>query len=92
MPHTAGDALCPVNSIGGPTSTSGYRFQRVTAFAELRVEKNPAEFILVDSGPGRHSLELRWEPPLENRVGRVLTLLSLPLLLWLLAARRSSSR
>ncbi len=58
---------------------------------ELRVEKDPAEFILVDAGPGRHTIELRWEPPLENRVGLALTLISLPLLLWLLASRRSSS-
>jgi hypothetical protein len=59
---------------------------------ELRTEKDPAEFILVDPGPGHHRIELRWEPPLENRVGRAVTLVSLPLLLWLLAARSSSSR
>ena len=57
---------------------------------EIRVEPDPAGFMLIDPGSGERRIELRWETPLENRVGRAVTIASILVLLWLLAARRSS--
>jgi hypothetical protein len=55
------------------------------------IRRDPVmHFMLVDTGPGTHELEVRFETPLENRVGQVLMVLSLGLVGWLLTRRDSS--
>jgi len=43
--------------------------------------------MLIDAPPGEHSIQLAFETALENAVGRVVTLASLLIVVWLL--RRS---
>jgi hypothetical protein len=51
---------------------------------------DPVDFMLVDPGPGAHRVELRFETPMENRVGRAATIGSILVLIWLLAPSRLS--
>jgi len=58
---------------------------------ELAVSRDPIGFMLLDPGPGSHEIELRFETPLENRIGRGVTIGSILVLIWLLAGRSCSS-
>lgn len=40
----------------------------------IPITADPIEFMLVDPGPGEHDIMLRFETPLENRVGRLVTI------------------
>jgi hypothetical protein len=44
-------------------------------------------FMLIDSPPGDHDLRLVFETPVENWLGRGVTLLTLGVIVWLLVAR-----
>jgi len=46
-------------------------------------------FMLVDVPPGKHTLDFRFETPLDNRVGRVVSLFSLGLAAWLVKKSRT---
>ncbi len=56
----------------------------------LRIEP-VMNFMLVDVPPGNHTVQLRFETPLENRIGQGVTLLGFAAVIWLIAiaARRS---
>jgi len=45
--------------------------------------------MLIDAPPGEHSLRVVFETPLENTVGRVVTLASLLVVAWLLQRSRA---
>jgi hypothetical protein len=47
------------------------------------IARDPIGFLLLDPGPGDHDLLLRFETPLENRIGIALTVLSALVLGWL---------
>jgi hypothetical protein len=51
----------------------------------LRVHPNPVGFMWIDAGPGEQNIQLRFEMPLENRIGRLLTVASLLIVLGLIA-------
>jgi hypothetical protein len=46
----------------------------------VRVERDALGFMLLDPGPGGHDLLLRFETPLENRIGEIVTALTLLLM------------
>ncbi|MBK5292703.1 MAG: hypothetical protein JJE04_13615, partial [Acidobacteriia bacterium] len=50
------------------------------------VEKDAMDFMLLDPGSGTHDITLQWETPMEMKVGRAITGLTLPILGWLLLA------
>jgi len=54
------------------------------------IAKDAMGFLLLDPGPGDHDILLRFETPLENRLGSVLTVLALLLIAWLAMPRRVS--
>jgi uncharacterized membrane protein YfhO len=54
------------------------------------IAKDAMGFLLLDPGPGDHDLLLRFETPLENRVGALLTLLAFLVIAWLAMRRRVS--
>ena len=39
----------------------------------LRIERDPLGFMLIESPPGNHKIHLRFEMPLENRIGWMVT-------------------
>jgi hypothetical protein len=46
---------------------------------------DPVGFMLLDPGPGEHDVVLRFETPLENRVGQAISMLAwlaVALLVW----------
>ena len=47
------------------------------------IARDAIGFMLLDPGPGDHDLLLRFETPLENRIGAAMTLLSLLVIAWL---------
>jgi hypothetical protein len=53
----------------------------------LPVQADALGFMRVDAPPGRQEILLRFATPFENQVGRVLTVLSLGMALWLLLRR-----
>jgi hypothetical protein len=53
----------------------------------LPLRKDVMGFILVDAPPGEHEIRLVFVTPLENRVGRALTAISVLLLVWLFIRR-----
>ena len=50
------------------------------------VEKDAMDFMLLDPGPGQHTITLQWETPMEMKVGRTVTGLALPVFGWLVLA------
>ena len=34
-------------------------------------------FMLIDAGPGAHAIDMRFETPLDNRIGQVLLVISM---------------
>jgi hypothetical protein len=50
----------------------------------LRIRSDPVGFIWIDAPPGEQRIQLRFELPLENRIGRLLTVASLLIVLWLM--------
>lgn len=50
----------------------------------LRVHPDPVGFIWIEAPPGEQRIQLRFEMPLENRIGRLLTVASMLMALWLL--------
>jgi len=54
---------------------------------EFQVSEDAFGQIRVDLPPGHHKLELHFDTPLENRIGRVITLLSLIIAAYLLARK-----
>jgi hypothetical protein len=53
----------------------------------LPLRKDVMGFMVVDAPPGKHEIHLVFVTPLENRVGRTLTAISLLLLVWLFIRR-----
>ena len=54
---------------------------------EIPVRQEPVmDFMLLDVGPGAHTITLRFETPLENRVGAGLTVISLIAVLALISS------
>ena len=53
----------------------------------LSIRKDAMGFMLIDSPPGDHDLRLVFETPVENWLGRGVTLLTLGVIVWLLVAR-----
>ena len=53
----------------------------------LPLRKDVMGFMVVDAPPGKHAIRLVFVTPLENRVGRALTAISLLLLVWLFIRR-----
>lgn len=47
------------------------------------IAKDALGFMLLDTGPGDHDLLLRFETPLENRIGEIVGVLTLALMVWL---------
>ena len=58
--------------------------------ARLRLRKDAMGFMVVDAPPGDREIRLVFPMPLENRVGWMLTGISLALLAWLLLQRERS--
>ena len=50
----------------------------------LRIRSDPVGFIWIDAPPGEQRIQLRFEMPLENRIGRLVTVASLLIILWLM--------
>lgn len=55
----------------------------------LPVRKDVMGFLRIDPPPGRHDIRLQFETPLENRLGRAVTFMSLGVVCFLLARRSS---
>jgi hypothetical protein len=51
--------------------------------SELPVREGPLRFIRIDAPPGEHDIRLMFTTPLENIVGRILTLITLAVAVWL---------
>ncbi len=49
----------------------------------LEIRPDAVRFLRVDAPPGRHEIHLRFETPLENRIGRVLSLITFGVVVWL---------
>jgi uncharacterized membrane protein YfhO len=49
----------------------------------LPIQKAPLGFMRIDAPPGEHDLRLVFTTPLENIVGRVLTVIALIVAAWL---------
>src|SRR6185369_17350093 len=45
--------------------------------SELAIQEDPLGQMLIETPPGRHDIRLHFETPLENQIGKVLSLLSL---------------
>ena len=43
---------------------------------EIPIRKDPAGQILLETPPGRHEIELDFETPIENRIGRIVSVIS----------------
>ena len=56
------------------------------------IAKDSFGFMLLDPGPGDHDLLLRFETPLENRVGAIAGALTLALMIWLIWHFRRSAQ
>lgn len=50
----------------------------------LKTRRDPMGFLLIEAPAGRHDILIRFETPLENRIGAAVTLLSLAAVLYLL--------
>ncbi len=59
---------------------------------EIPVSADPVGFLLLDPGPGDHEIALRFTMPLENRIGWMVTLLSLAVSAVVLIRRRRQPR
>ena len=58
----------------------------------LSIKPDAMGFMLVETPPGKHSVRMVFETPLEVIIGRVLTLVSLALIAFLVIHYRSSRR
>ncbi len=47
-----------------------------SAGAELLIRKDALGQMLIETPPGRHDIELWFETPLENQIGKVITVLT----------------
>jgi hypothetical protein len=56
---------------------------------ELTLRPDLVGFLLIDAPPGHHDIQLKFELPLENKVGRALTLLTAIAAAWMLLRVRS---
>ncbi len=54
----------------------------------LRIERDPMGFMVLDAPAGKHTIRMRFEMPIENRVGWILTALSVAVVTFLLFPRR----
>ena len=52
-------------------------WQATSGGQQLTVRKDPVGFMAIDAPPGEHEIHLRFTTPLENQVGRVITLLTI---------------
>jgi hypothetical protein len=59
---------------------------------KLPVSKDVMGFMRIDPPPGEHEISLRFETPLENRIGRVISLLALLVVVFLTAGSIPSKR
>jgi hypothetical protein len=59
---------------------------------DVPVSRDPFGFLLIDPGPGRHEVGLRFEMPLENRIGWGMLAVSLAIVGWLFGRRREAAR
>jgi len=58
----------------------------------LKIQRDPMGFMLLEVPPGRHDILMKFETPLENRIGAGVTLLSLAAVLYLMwTARRRTT-
>ena len=51
-----------------------------SAGAPLAIRRDAIGQMLIETPPGRHDIHLKFETPLENRIGKAITVLSLALL------------
>ena len=54
----------------------------------VSIVKDPMGFLLLDPGPGDHDLLLRFQTPLENRAGTIVSALALLAIVWLVSPFR----
>ena len=65
-------------------------FRATANGATLPIRQDAMGFMLIDAPPGTNDITLKFETPLQNQVGRVVTLLTLCLVLYLFVARPRS--
>ena len=51
---------------------------------ELAIREDSLGQMLIDTPPGRHDIRLRFQTPLENQIGKAVTLLSLMIVIALI--------
>jgi len=56
----------------------------------LPVRPDAMGFMLIDAAPGEHDIRMAFETPLENAIGRTLTVAALLVVVWLLTRARAS--